>query len=154
MGRVIAGGLAAPFHRGVEIGRLDDDDAADMLLGLDEGAIDRQHVPVLEPHDGGRARGFEAPVEDPRTGGLDLLDQRTDVPHDRPQDLGRGRRSLGLNYAQQVLLHPRLLEVAAGSLPASNLLDERGPPGSTEKTGQRYILAAAVDPRETSSWFE
>ena len=54
---------------------------ADVLLAFGERAVGRQHVAVLEPHDGGRARGVQAPREDPRAGGLHLLMQRRDVPH-------------------------------------------------------------------------
>src|SRR6266542_2018477 len=99
------GGLTAPFERGVEVGRPDDHEAAAVLLALGVRAVGREHLAVLEPHDGGRARGVQAPVEDPRARGLDLPDQGVDVPHHLLEIHGGWGRSVGLVDAEQVLLH-------------------------------------------------
>src|SRR5262245_26485816 len=42
---------AAPLERGVEIGRLDDGEAADVLLALGERTICHEHVAVTKLHD-------------------------------------------------------------------------------------------------------
>src|SRR6266540_939556 len=99
------GGLTAPFERGVEVGRPDDHEAAAVLLALGVRAVGREHLALLEPHDGGRARGVQAPVEDPRARGLDLPDQGVDVPHHLLEIHGGWGRSVGLVDAEQVLLH-------------------------------------------------
>ncbi len=41
------GGLGGPRQRGVEVGGLDDPEAAELLLGLGERAVGRHHVAVL-----------------------------------------------------------------------------------------------------------
>src|SRR6266511_2741082 len=96
---------AAPFERGVEIGRLDDREPADVLLALGERAVGGEHVAVPEPHHRGRARGVQASGEDPCAGGLELLVQGVEVPSHLLEDLRRGRVPVRLVDAEQVLLH-------------------------------------------------
>ena len=74
--RVAAGELAAPLERGVEIGRLDDGEAADVLLALGERAVGHEHVAVLRPHHRGGAGRVQAAGEHPGAGGLQLLVER------------------------------------------------------------------------------
>src|SRR5207237_2355605 len=130
-----AGELAPPFERGVEVGRLDDREPADVLFALRKRAVGRQHVAALDPDDGGRARGVQPTGEDPRACGLQLLADGIDVAHHVVQHLGRWRVAVGLINAEQVLLHWSILfDVAAGVMPASTLytnslpLDRQGRP--------------------------
>ena len=43
------GGLGGPGQGGVEVGGLDDPEAAELLLGLGEGAVGGEDVAVLAP---------------------------------------------------------------------------------------------------------
>ena len=100
------GELAAPLERGVEIGRLDDREPADVLLALDVRTVGGEHRPVLHAHDGRRARRMEPTVEDPDAGGLHLLLHGGDVADDAGiQNLWRRRITVGLIDGEQVLLH-------------------------------------------------
>src|SRR5260370_20747468 len=50
--RARPGGLTRPLERSVEVRRLDDPEAADVLLPFDEGAVGDEQLAVLEPHHG------------------------------------------------------------------------------------------------------
>ena len=62
------GQLAAPRERGVEVGRLDDRESADVLLALGERAVGHEHLAVLEPDHRGRAGRVQPAGEDPDAG--------------------------------------------------------------------------------------
>jgi hypothetical protein len=50
------GQLAAPLESGVQVGRLDDREPAQVLLALGERAVGREHLAVGGPDHGGRVR--------------------------------------------------------------------------------------------------
>ena len=94
---------------------------------------------VLEPHHGGRARGVQPAGEDPGAGGLDLLVQRVDVPHDRIQNLRRGRISLSGVITLSRYCFIRVPPwYCAGTVPASHHLYEREPRKSTWKSPEIF----------------
>src|SRR5262245_57506285 len=67
------GGLRGPFEGGVQVGSLDDPEAAHLLLGLGVGAVGHRHLTVLGPDDGGGRCRMEPGAEHPRAGALELL---------------------------------------------------------------------------------
>jgi hypothetical protein len=62
-----------PAGRAVEVRRLDDPEAADVLLPLGEGAVRGEDVRAAGLHHGGRAREMEAGGEDERAGVAHLV---------------------------------------------------------------------------------
>src|SRR5215211_7920144 len=96
---------AAPGQGGVQVGRPDDGEAADVLLALGEGAVGAEHLAVGDPHDGGRARRVQPTGEHPGPGLPELAVQGVEVGRDPLQHLGRGSRAVGLVDAEQVLAH-------------------------------------------------
>ena len=79
--------LAGPLEGGVEVGGLDDPEAAHLLLGLGVGAVGHRHVAAGGAHDGGRRRRLQAGAEHPGAGALQLLVERADLG-----DRGAGSR--------------------------------------------------------------
>ena len=71
---------AASAERGVEVGRLDDPEAAEVLLGLGERAVGHHGVAFGRVHDRRDVGRFEAAAEHPLTGRLDLGVERVDLP--------------------------------------------------------------------------
>ncbi len=141
-GTVVARASLEPhFERGVEIGGFDDYEPPDVLFAFGERAIRGENLPVLEPHDRGRARRVESAVEHPRAGGLHLLAQRVDVSHHGLQHMGRRSLSIGLVDAEQVLVHRVLPWFVAGVLLAFHPLHERPESGSTSNTTRRIFCA-------------
>ena len=55
------------LQRGIEVGKFDDPEAADLLLRFSEWTIAGQYFAVLDAHDSGRVRRVKAAGEDPRT---------------------------------------------------------------------------------------
>jgi hypothetical protein len=99
------GELPGPLERGVQIGRADDRQPADVLLALDVRAVGRDDLPALGAHDAGGARRVQAAGEQPRTGrscpmlqGVQVVLDLLDVAVDR----GVG---VGLVEAEQVARH-------------------------------------------------
>src|SRR5262245_11138282 len=131
--------LAAPVERGVEIGRLDDAEAADVFLAFGERSVRREHLAALDAYDGGSAGCVQAGREDPRAGCLHLVADRLHVAHDFLEGRRRGRFTVGLIHAEQVLLHMVLVEVTAGPMPASHPLHERLRSGSTLATSETCL---------------
>ena len=74
-----ADALAAQRERGVEVGGLDDPEAAEVLLRLGERAVGDDGLAVLRVHDGCDLGRFEAAAEHPLAGGLDLGVERVDL---------------------------------------------------------------------------
>src|SRR5438477_9699063 len=72
------GPLGRPGERGVQVGGLDDPEAAQLLLGLRERPIGGDHLPILGTDDRGRLGRVEAAGEDPDPGGLELGVERVD----------------------------------------------------------------------------
>ena len=62
------GDLSAPFERGAEVGRIDDVEAAQVLLALDVRAVRRDQCPVLCPDNDRRARREESVRRDSSAG--------------------------------------------------------------------------------------
>src|SRR4051812_46279811 len=96
---------APPCDGGVEVGRADDREAAQVLLALGERAVGHQDVAALDPQHRGRRRRVQPAGEDPGPGGAHLLVERGDVAADRLHVDVLGRRAVGLVDAEQVLLH-------------------------------------------------
>src|SRR5205807_553543 len=100
--------LATPFQRGVEVGRVDDAESADVLLALDVGPIGYEHLASLEPNDRRRACRVQTAVEDPGPSRLHLRNHDTDFPHHFSEVDGRRRRPVRLIDAQKILRQFRL----------------------------------------------
>ena len=98
--------LRGPVERGVEVGGLDDPEAAEVLLGLGERAVGDEHVAVRPRGRPSRSRRVQAAAEHPRTLPLDLLVHRGDVGV-HPLDHVRRRQLLAVDHVhgQQILRH-------------------------------------------------
>ena len=93
-------------ERRVEIRRLEDGDAADLLLALDERTVGRDDLATLVAQHGGGTRRRESAAEYPHAGGLHFLLDRMHVAHDSLQGVGRRLRAAGgITHGKQVLLH-------------------------------------------------
>ena len=120
------GKLGAPFERDVEIGGLDNGESTNVFLTLGKWAIRREKLPVLDPHDRGRAWRVKSAGEHPGASGFHLLTQRVDVFHDGLQDMRcRLLAAIGLIDAEQVLVHRVPPGVVVGVMPTSHSLHER-----------------------------
>ena len=84
--------LGGPGQRGVEIGRLDDPEAAELLLRLGERAVGRHDLAALRLDDGRRVRRVQPAAEDPGALRPDLLVDGIDVGVDPLDLIGRGLR--------------------------------------------------------------
>ena len=120
-------GLARPGERGVQVGRPDDPEPADVLLALGERPVGDEHVAAVRPQHGGRVRRVQAAGEDPGARRLHLGVHRVDVAHDRLEDLRRRRIPVRLVDAEQVLLH---LGHPPDATPAGSLHPLHEPPGA------------------------
>ena len=105
-GRTSTGGVVAeaslPPQRGVQVGGLDDGEPTDVLLAFGEGPVGDEHLSAGGPPWpclAGAAPG-EHPPRPPH-----LLVQGVEVTVDPLQLLSWRRRPVGLDHAQQVLLH-------------------------------------------------
>src|SRR4051812_32951959 len=96
----------APAERFVEVGGLDDREAADVLLALGERAVGGQDLAVLRAQRRGGARLVQAAREDPDALVAHLLVDGGDVLDDLLELIARGGGALGgLDDGEQVLLH-------------------------------------------------
>src|SRR5918993_6020927 len=73
--------LAPPLQRGVQVGDVDDREAADVLLALGERSVDHEDVAVLRPQRGGGARRAQPAAEDPNPPRPHLLVEGGPVLH-------------------------------------------------------------------------
>src|SRR6266550_1264604 len=64
--------LCRPAERGIEVRHLDDGDATEELLPLDEWTVGEEHFVILESRDGRRARRVEPAGEHPPARGFYL----------------------------------------------------------------------------------
>src|ERR1022692_4894650 len=98
--------LRRPRQRRIQVGRLDDPESAELLLGLGEGAIGGEYLAVAHPHHGRDAGRLQAAGEDPgprlAERGVDRLDVVVHLLHDL---LRRGGLAIDVVHGQQVLLH-------------------------------------------------
>lgn len=116
------GDLSAPFERGAEVGRIDDVEAAQVLLALDVRAVRREQCPVLCPDYDRRARREESVRRDSSAGGPHPLIDGVHGTHDLLQVHGRRRRSVSVRLvdAEEALIQRGFpMEASAGSLPLS-----------------------------------
>src|SRR5580698_7460835 len=144
--RARAGGLPAPFQRGIQVVGLDHPEAAHVLLALDERSVGDQDVAAVRPDHGRRAGRVQPAGEDPRAGLLKLGVQRVDVRHDLLHDRWLGDAPLGVVHAEQVLLHlvpPKTLTLARASV---------SPPVRTRRS--RIDITAAHPFRKESCLFD
>src|SRR5262245_44369860 len=65
--------LARPREGRIEIGSLEDPEAADVFLALEVRTVGDQQLLSAQAHHRGGARRVQAPAEDPGTGALQLL---------------------------------------------------------------------------------
>src|SRR6266571_8526232 len=127
------GGLRRPGERSVEIGGLDDVEAAEVFLRLREGAVGGQYLAAGHAHDGGGVGFGQAAGEDPGAGRLHLLVEDLDLlPGPLHLFVGHRVADLALDAVdgQQVLRHggpPR----DGRALPASHPNYEGASPRST-----------------------
>src|SRR5688500_18130344 len=97
---------APPRERHVEVRRLDDREAAELLLALDERPVGDEHVVSRRAEHGGRARRMQPAGEHPASRRLEFLPDDADLAHHRLEDLGGRRRAVGgLIDADEVELH-------------------------------------------------
>jgi hypothetical protein len=87
-----------------------------VLLALGERAVGDEHVAVLGPQHGRRARGVQAAAKDPGARLLEFGANRADLVHHLRQELRRREFPVGLVHADQVLLHRVFLPMIAGLL--------------------------------------
>src|SRR5215467_5671560 len=132
------GPLGRPRERGVQVGRGDDPEAAELLLGLRERPIGGDHLAVLGADDRGRLGRVEAAGEDPDPGGLDLGVERVDrlVP---PLDLVLRGDRLPLDHVhrKQVLPHASSPFTWPGTAPAPHLCLRTPPAGIDTRPAPR-----------------
>src|SRR6478672_9815437 len=95
----------SPFQRGVEIGRFDDGESAEVLLAFHEWSVGHERVAILHANDGRRARWMQTAGEHPAARRLELPVQGREVLHDGAKHFGRRDRAVGLVNAQQVQCH-------------------------------------------------
>src|SRR5262249_53157885 len=145
------GELAAPIQRRVEVGSRDDREPAEVLLTLGEWAVRDEYVAAGGPQHGGGAWSVQSTGEHPRAGGLHLRPPVIQDPRDLLQHLGRGRSSLGLVHAEQVLLHclpPLTLPPASGRVSSST----RTAPGRIDNArAPARAPAGEMPPRRSQS---
>ena len=80
------------------------DEAADVLLALDERPVGHEHVASPSARSTVAVLGgCRPPVNTQAPAAFISSIERVDVAHDRLQDLGRRRRAVGLVDAEQVL---------------------------------------------------
>src|ERR1051326_449357 len=99
------GGFAAPFEGGVQVRRLDDNEAADVLLALGIRAVGDHGFALLKTHRRGGASDMQTDAEDPGASSLHLLAEGVGVAHDGVQDLRWRRIAIGLVDAEQIARH-------------------------------------------------
>src|SRR5215471_7774826 len=100
------GTLGRPVERGVQVGGLDDPEPAQLLLGLRERPVGRDHLAALRADDRGGGRRVEPAGEHPGPGRLDLSVVGVNCL-EGPLYLGLGRDGLSVDRVrgEQVLLH-------------------------------------------------
>src|ERR1022692_534554 len=129
--------LRRPRQRRIQVVRLDDPESAELLLGLGEGAIGGESLPVAHPHHGRDAGRLQAAGEDPgprlAERGVDRLDVVVHLLHDL---LRRGGLAIDVVHGQHVLLHGCLL-LSCGATPMSF-------PSPCLRTRRRLIDSAAI----------
>src|SRR5215211_52327 len=73
------GGLPSPLERGIEVGCLDDPEAAHLLLRLGVGAVRHRRLALVRADDRGGAGRLQAAAEHPQAALGDLLVERVDL---------------------------------------------------------------------------
>src|SRR4051794_18193914 len=116
----------APVQRRVEVGDVDDREAAQVLLALRVGTVGGQHLAVADPQDGGRAGRVQPAGEHPDPGLVHRPVHLADVGHD-PVQVRRRLPFAGLDHAEQVLRHGVLLPTGASLVPALTLCTNGSP---------------------------
>ena len=132
-----AGGRAAGGQRqgGVEVGRLDDPEAAELLLGLGEGAVGGDGLGAGGVDHRGHVGGVQAAGEHPGALGLELVVEAAGglvgLLH---LGLGGGAVAIDVVDGEEVLGHGVDPLLEAGPLPAFTTTTNGRSPGSTGST--------------------
>jgi hypothetical protein len=82
-----------PPQGGVEVVGLDDVEAGDVLLGLDEGTVGGDHLAIGVAHDGGGIGVQQAAGEEQCPDGIHLLLEQADLLRELPHLRLRHRRA-------------------------------------------------------------
>src|SRR5437762_2150847 len=97
--------LCRPAERGIEVRHIDDGDATEELLPLDEWPVGEEHFVILESRDGRRARRVEPAGEHPPAGGFDLAIDAIELTPHSIEHLPRWDAALRLIEAEYILRH-------------------------------------------------
>src|SRR5438105_12824059 len=97
--------LCRPAERGIEVRHIDDGDAAEELLPLDEWTVSEEHFVILESRDGRRGRRVEPAGEHPSARGFDLAIDAIELAPHAVEKLAWRNSALRLIEAEQILRH-------------------------------------------------
>src|SRR5689334_10176930 len=97
--------LPAPFKRRVQIRRIHNSEATDVLLAFDVRAIGQEGFSALCAHDSCGGGRMQAAAEYQRAGVFHFLAHEIHVAHDLLESVGRRGWTVGLIDAEQVLFH-------------------------------------------------